>query len=594
MYGNHERRKYKPDFNPPLSTRSRSHQHLPARNRQNVFFEIGGPSGYDSESDREASPEQEKALTSPKASVQESGNTFDDLVQRLLAQPTSKLDTRFTSIFLALFRLFASPGQLLDAIIQQFEMTSRDSLPQAAMASAQQRHLNVLEQWISLYPGDFAYSTTRHKMETFTAKLASVRLFAAAARELSGDLGSAFEDDDTYWAFSDADRDSKGITNGMNGLTVGGVGSSLQSPISPLNLSGPIMSSSQTMLSTVEQATRQAIHLMPSGRFALTKLQWHLLIDLPEDVIAREMTRMDWVMLCSIRPRDLVRHVSLKEPQKSQCRNLENVQRMTDHFNHVAFWVTNFVLLRDKPKHRSFMLEKMMKIARELRRMNNYNSLGAVLAGINGAAVQRLHATKEIIDPAVGKDFMKLEILMSPQKSHAAYRLAWENTSGERIPYIPLHRRDLVAASEGNRTFFGEDQSFKPGKDAKQRSRRINWKKFEIMGDVVVGLQRAKEVPYPSFVRSDEVKSLVIDMELEKDEDVCHFRSLYSYRHLQLDTDTFSRNCTSEANKSNQRRLEPAGVVFHGYKISMSVAYYAYFASLYHLTSYYIYLPLML
>jgi hypothetical protein len=526
MYGNHERKKYKPEFNPPLSARSKSHQHLPARNKQNVFFEIGDPSSFDSDSEQETSPVQEKALTSPKTSPQEGGNTFDELVQRLLAQPVSKLDTRFTSIFLALFRLFASPSQLLDSIIQQFEMIGRDSTPQAVMASAQQRHLNVLEQWISLYPGDFAYPTTRRKMEAFTAKLASVRLFAAAARELAGDLGSAFEDDDTYWAFSDADHDSNGITNGMNGLAVVGGGSVLQSPISPLNLTTPIMSSSQTMLSTVEQATRQAIHLMPSARFALTKLQWHLLIDLPEDIIAREMTRMDWVILCSIRPRDLVRHVSLKEPQKAKCRNLENVQRMTDHFNHVAFWVSNFVLLRDKPKHRSFMLEKMMKIARELRRMNNYNSLGAILAGINGAAVQRLHATKEIIDPAVGKDFMKLEILMSPQKSHAAYRLAWENTSGERIPYIPLHRRDLVAASEGNRTFVGEDQNLKTGKDVNQRSRRINWKKFEIMGDVVVGLQRAKEVPYPSFVRSDEVKSLVIDMELEKDEDVCVFCAL--------------------------------------------------------------------
>lgn len=230
---------------------------------------------------------------------------------------------------------------------------------------------------------------------------------------------------------------------------------------------------------------------------------------------------MDRTMFCSIRPRDLVRHVTLEDQQKAKCRSLQNVQRMIDHFNHVALWVTNFILLRDKPKHRSFMLEKMMKIARELRRLNNYNSLGAFIAGINSSSVQRLTATKDQVDPSISKDFLKLEILMSPHKSHSAYRLAWANTSGERIPYMPLHRRDLVTAASSNRTFIDESPS--PGTDL--RGRRINWRKFEIMGEVVVGIQKAREVSYKQFPRSDEVKSLLMDMEIETDEDKLYDRS---------------------------------------------------------------------
>ena len=80
---------------------------------------------------------------------------------------------------------------------------------------------------------------------------------------------------------------------------------------------------------------------------------------------------------------------------------------------------------------------------------------------------------------------MKLEILMAPSRSHFAYRLAWENTNSERIPYLPLLRRDLVSAREGNRTFVGEE------KDG-----RINWKKFEIMGEVIVSMQKAQGMPY--------------------------------------------------------------------------------------------------
>ena len=45
------------------------------------------------------------------------------------------------------------------------------------------------------------------------------------------------------------------------------------------------------------------------------------------------------------------------------------------------------ILLRDKAKHHAKAMEKFMKhIALRLRRLNNYNSLGAVMAGINGHA----------------------------------------------------------------------------------------------------------------------------------------------------------------------------------------------------------------
>ena len=103
---------------------------------------------------------------------------------------------------------------------------------------------------------------------------------------------------------------------------------------------------------------------------------------------------------------------------------------------------------------------------------------------------------------------MRLEILMGTQKSHFAYRLAWENTSSGRIPFLPLHRRDLVSAEEGNRTFIGEGEKW------------INWKKFEIMGDVIVGIQRSQGTPYLELERSPEAQRLVLDGELMKDDEV--------------------------------------------------------------------------
>lgn len=103
---------------------------------------------------------------------------------------------------------------------------------------------------------------------------------------------------------------------------------------------------------------------------------------------------------------------------------------------------------------------------------------------------------------------MRLVILMSTQRSHFAYRLAWENSFSERIPFLPLHRRDLVSAEEGNKTFVGESKS------------RINWKKFEVMGEVVLGVQRSQKAPHPQAQKFDDVERLLLESKLSGDEEV--------------------------------------------------------------------------
>lgn len=107
---------------------------------------------------------------------------------------------------------------------------------------------------------------------------------------------------------------------------------------------------------------------------------------------------------------------------------------------------------------------------------------------------------------------MRLVILMGTQRSHFAYRLAWENSFSERIPFLPLHRRDLVSAEEGNKTFL--DDSVNNSKA------RINWKKFEVMGEIVLGIQRSQQTPHAYMQRCEEVQRMLLDTKLSGDEEV--------------------------------------------------------------------------
>nr|POE96471.1 ras guanine nucleotide exchange factor k [Quercus suber] len=470
----------------------------------------------------------------------DTGVSFDELVDRLLAQPMSKADSKFAAIFLALYRNFAAPGRLLEAIADRFDSLERTAGAQMIKTVSQLRYLSILEQWVGTYPGDFAYPRTKRRMRTFTGKISKSRIFNVAAKEMSSHLDRVYEDDDTNWCCTDQGRESAQddplVTPPRANILIDDPS---YNPIEDANgkllrvdSSGSIenfgdalrsalaSSASSQLLYSTEAAQRQAAMLEAIPRQPLTKVHWRTLMDKPDELIARELTRMDWVMFSSIRPRDLVRQVSLPPSERAKCKSTVHVDRLVEHFNQLACWASNFILLRDKPKHRALMLEKIMRIARRLRDLNNYNALGAIIAGVKSTAVHRLAATRSLIPEEVGRDWLKLEILMAPSRSHAAYRLAWENSTQERIPYFPLVRRDLVHAAEANKTLVDE---VKAGENKHATPQRINWKKFEITGEVIVGLQRAQGMPYRDLLntRADaEVKELVLEVKLETDEEV--------------------------------------------------------------------------
>lgn len=153
---------------------------------------------------------------------------------------------------------------------------------------------------------------------------------------------------------------------------------------------------------------------------------------------------------------------------------------------------------------------------------------------------------------------MRLVILMGTQKSHFAYRLAWDNSFSERIPFLPLHRRDLVSAEEGNKTFIGECKS------------RINWKKFEVMGEVVLCIQRSQKTPYSQMHRYDDIQRLILDIKLAGDEEVCFHLSISS---PDVVTNKY-RNCMPAACTSNhQLVVKPDARSSVGYARSLFPSY---------------------
>ncbi|KAF5977426.1 hypothetical protein FBULB1_6561 [Fusarium bulbicola] len=455
------------------------------------------------------------------------GVTFDELVDRLLAPRLTRIDNNFSDVFLCLYRKFAAPGELFTAILTRLDKVRDDKTAHYLSKTATQlRIIEVVAKWVSLYPGDFARPQTRRNLEEFIRHLSTEPIFSIAAQHMRRHLQfNVVEDDDTGWANSDEtsdklaseilSKDMNELSSGVSVLTVESdmdVRPSGSSEVSLADRSSSV--SSQVHFHTFEDYERAASNLEPADNLPMNKFRYHIFMDIPDDDVADELTRIDWIMFSSIRIRDFVRHVSLSASQKERCKSLRNVNRMINHFNHVAKWVASMILLRDKAKHRALILEKFMNISLKLRQLNNYNGLAAILAGVNGTAIHRLNQTRTLVPAEVQKRFARLGILMGTQKSHFAYRLAWENSSLPRIPFIPLHRRDLVSAEEGSRTFVGVDGD------------RINWKKFEVLGEVLLPIMKSQSTPYPNLTKHDTARELILGCRMPTDEEDIYQRSV--------------------------------------------------------------------
>lgn len=464
------------------------------------------------------------------------GITLENLVDRLISQSMSRADKDFIEIFLCLYRKFAAPGKLLSCILARLDLVTKDThMHNLTKAENQFRILNILSKWISTYPGDFAGPSTSHKLEDLINALIIEPRFATFAHEIRLQFQSRVViNDDTGWARTDPDFDSNArscIESDSTSFSAPNIKGRLEpdaltsssneddgstdisSRISRLDIFERSSSPTHSIRSTRDYDIMAAT-LIPKSVLPLSKYRFCIIMQISDDEFSDEITRIDWVMLSTIRIRSLIRHVNLSPSQKLKWKDFGHINRMIAHFNYIAKWVASLILMRNKAKHRAMMLEKFINIAQKLRQLNNYNGLAAVLAGLNCISVFRLAQTWCLLNADAHKRFKRLMILMGVQRSHSAYRLAWKNSTSSRIPFLPLHRRDLVSAEEGSRTFLDEEEIY------------INWKKFEILSEIILPLMKSQMLPYSNLIKSKGTRELILDCKIINDDEDLYKRSL--------------------------------------------------------------------
>ena len=134
------------------------------------------------------------------------------------------------------------------------------------------------------------------------------------------------------------------------------------------------------------------------------------------------------------------------------------MERVVQYFNHVAKWTSWTVLYSPKLKERVRDLEKMLRVVIELRKLDNYDTLFAVISGLQNQSVHRLAKTFEEVkkidldvedsrkkSQANGRNgkpgtlwlrYQSCCALMARDRNFSPYRMAFKNSFSSRIPWL--------------------------------------------------------------------------------------------------------------------------------------------------------------
>jgi Rap guanine nucleotide exchange factor 1 len=125
------------------------------------------------------------------------------------------------------------------------------------------------------------------------------------------------------------------------------------------------------------------VPMQPISSRAVTTNQ-PTLLDLKSLDVAEQMTLLD---------ADLFQKIEIPEVliwAKEQCEERSpNLKLFTEHFNKMSYWARSQILKQEDAKDREKYVLKFIKIMKNLRKINNFNSYLALLSALLSAAITR-------------------------------------------------------------------------------------------------------------------------------------------------------------------------------------------------------------
>ncbi|KAM9449772.1 rap guanine nucleotide exchange factor 2 [Clarias gariepinus] len=172
------------------------------------------------------------------------------------------------------------------------------------------------------------------------------------------------------------------------------------------------------------------------------------LLSLSSTEIANQLSARNYVLFASIEPTDYITDLFKLHPHQPPG----NLRNFEDLVNQETFWVATEIVREPNQAKRMKIIKHFIKVALHCRDCKNFNSMFAIISGLNLAPVSRLRATWERLPAKYEKLLTELQEVFDPSRNMAKYRnlLNKHNLQPPIIPLFPVIKKDLTFLHEGN------------------------------------------------------------------------------------------------------------------------------------------------
>uniref|UniRef100_A0A8C7MS64 RasGEF domain family, member 1Bb n=1 Tax=Oncorhynchus kisutch TaxID=8019 RepID=A0A8C7MS64_ONCKI len=180
-------------------------------------------------------------------------------------------------------------------------------------------------------------------------------------------------------------------------------------------------------------------------------------------ILAQQLTHIELDRLSFIGPEEFIQAFGVKDPLDNhkveflRKRKTTNLEAYVAWFNRLSYLVATEICMPVKKKHRARALEFFIDVARECFNIGNFNSLMAIITGMNMSPVSRLKKTWSKVNT---DKFDILEHQMDPSSNFSNYRTALRGATQRSItahsnqekiviPFFSLLIKDIYFLNEG-------------------------------------------------------------------------------------------------------------------------------------------------
>lgn len=444
------------------STRATTPDHSPAKKQssQTLVSSFGSASELRSMASEDASAAEEHLLETTFAHElvynkdgQISGGSLPALVEQLTTHEATP-DAVFVTAFYLTFRLFTTPVELAQCLIDRFDYIG-DS--QSVGLPVRLRIYNVFKGWLeSHWIG-----------ESDSAALGIILTFATGKLRKS---------------LPGAGKRLAELTIKVTEIRAGALVPRLVSSLGKTGISNTIFTAADTNVPNpiISKSQLNALRGSKEGRASCS------ILDFDPLEMARQFTIIESKLYCSIQPEELL---ALEWTKKNGSKAV-NVRAMSTLSNDLANLVADTILLLEDAKKRAIIIKQWVKIAVKCLELNNYDSLMAIICSLNSSMVLRLKKTWELVSVKTKARLEELKIIMDVGRNYAVLRQRLQNHVAPCIPFVGIYLTDLTFVDVGN----GTTRQL-PGESGRDSVSVINFDKHMKTAKIIGQLQ-SFQVPY--------------------------------------------------------------------------------------------------